>query len=800
VFNNPTSGGCAPYTTGAWNNLSSGCTNYLWDFGDGSTSTAVNPTHFYADGGNYTVTLQGWNSGSYVGEYSRPYYVEGFPSTFTTNPVCPGAEFELDHGMYWSSTSDWDMGDGSTYSYSGDTRVWHKYATPGVYSISLDLNFPSCGPYSGTIPIVVSTNAEILDAYMHAWDDSICSGDEITFDLNWAYHYIIDFGDGEIFQTSGSLPNYGGNTHTYSGLGTYYPSVTYVNACGNDTTVHDTVYVVNSDLSIPSVQLNIDDDTLCLDEEVRIYTYSNASDITYDWGDGTGELTPDYFEFISYSATGDYSVTVTVVSGCGVSNTETDVVTVVETKPITYANIGVPDSVCVGSGAFMDASVSGDENYMWDLGDGTTAITETVSHIYASAGTYIVSVTASNGCGSDSVMVDTIVASTSYGFGSASFALGYPEEGCPGDTAMILFIPGNGNTYEVNYGGGFVPETASLFDPGYGFVYDVIKHRYATPGVYNAVLRTTNPCGAVRLDTVTFDWTGTSQISADFLYDLNQEICIGQPLAFYPIGGNFNTWDFGDGSGIVTSFGMLNEVEHVYHLPGSYDVILTVTDLCGNMDIDTQNVVIPDTRIMVTANAVNSTCGMNDGMAIVSVAGGTTPYSFQWTSGDTTIIADSLTSGIYQVNVVDAIGCVNFDIATVSDVEAPTIAVTTLIDVSCSGGSDGAIDINVIGGNAPFTYEWSNGKTTQDINGLAAGPYEVFVTDATGCVATASISVGEPSGSIVSFSKKNSNCGFNDGSATVFVSGSNGPYTFVWGNGSGSETINGLPSESTLLM
>ncbi len=794
AFNGPPSGSC-PGTALSFDNLSFGCDTYLWDFGDGNTSnsTASTINHTYAQGGHYTVVLQGWSGSTYVGEYTRYLYVEGFPGHLNVNPVCPGDQLVIETGMYTADQFDWNMMDGTIYSINDDDRVFHTYSSPGIYNVSLTVDFPVCGTFSGTIPVMVSPSAEILDGFMQAIEDSVCPGDEVSFDMHWGYEYVMDYGDGSTYTSSDNLPDYGGAEHNYSGAGTYYPSVTFVNGCGNDTTVYDTVVVASGLTYVPSVQLNMDDDTICVGSENRIYTYTNASSIQYNWGDGTVETNPDYFEFKSYAAAGAYPITVTVTTGCGVSNSETDTLVVVTNLPITYASMDVPDTVCTGSGAFMDANIDDEDGYLWDMGDGTTYTQEEISHVYTTAGTYTVTVTATNVCGSDTVMTEQIVISDTYGFSDNHFAFPFPQEGCPGDTAFLLFIAGEGNTYEVNYGSGFVPETPILFDPGFGFIYHVIKHAYNSPGVYNAVLRTTNACGVTRLDTLQFDWTGGMiDLEVSFLYDLNKPICIGQPIKFYPVGGKNYTWNFGDGSGTVTSSGSLNTVEHVYHQPGSYTVTLEGRDQCGNMAIDTQEVVIPDTRIYVTANAIDATCGNNDGLAIASVSGGTAPYTFSWTSGHNTLIADSLESGIYQVNVVDAIGCKNFDIATVSDEEAATIVVNTVLDVSCPGSDDGAIDINIIGGNPPFTYEWSNGKTTEDVNNLAAGPYEVFVTDAYGCVATASITVGAPPSSSISFAKKNSNCGFNDGFATVYVSGTTGPYTYVWDNGSGDQTIHGL--------
>jgi PKD repeat protein len=469
VYFTAPAGGCAPYS-GVFNNMSSGVDSLLWDFGDGGTSNsmAASVPHSYVIGGWHQVTLRGWSSGVFAGEWHEYVMVEGFPGNLTVSPVCPGDEFNVSANLWTANQFNWDMQDGTTYNLTYD-NMYHVYNAPGTYNASLDVSFPTCGMYSGIIPIDVITNAPLTDGYANVSNDSICPGDEISFYQNWQYNYRIDYGDGLTYTSSGMLPDYGGREHTYMAVGSYYPSITLVNGCGNDTTIYDTITVSNSLSYTPVVQLNLDDDTVCVGTESRVYTYTQAGTVSYDWGDGSQELNPDEFEFISYSSPGVYAITVTATTGCGITQTETDNLVAVSSLPIQYASLDGPDSVCLGSGAYFGANVDGEESYLWDMGDGSSYTTEAVSHVFATIGNYNVQVTVSNGCGGDSVLSQSIEVSNSYGFGPNSFALGYPEKGCAGDTALILFIPGNGNTYEVNYGSGFVPETPSLFDPGYGF-------------------------------------------------------------------------------------------------------------------------------------------------------------------------------------------------------------------------------------------------------------------------------------------------------------------------------------------
>jgi len=748
--------------------------------------------HTFNNGGNFNVSATGWFGGAVVGVVTNAVQVSGFP-ILNNALACPGDKIRLDADVFADSYL-WDSGDGNQQT---DAYFWYEYSTPGLYVVTLDVDFTSqgCGVYQNTVNVGITNSSPMTYGYFFSENDTLCAGDAAIFNTNWYMDYFIDYGDGDSYSSSAENTFDVGMTHNYAAAGTYYASITLINGCGLDTTMYDTVLVSTSYSQNPTAAFYFQQgDTACPNASVEMYYYSDASSVTFDLGDGTVETDPAGTFYHTYLLPGAYEVVMDVVNGCGNTNQMIDTVHIVAGLPFNQLTASIPDSVCFGGSIFVQGDSEDNENttFSWDFGDGTLEEGKEATHEFTSLGTYNLELTATNACGTDSVIVQSVVVSNSYGFGSQNFVILFPEKGCAGDTVTIIRVPAGGNTFEIDYGSGFVPETAQNYDFGEGITYDVIKHAFMTPGVHNFVIRTTNSCGFTILDSMSVNFNGSNAVDPQFIYDQGATICIGSPMTFYPVGAKFYTWDFGDGTGITGSEGSLIEVQHTYNEPGSYNVVLTGVDMCGSFGFDTVVVEVPDTRITVTANAIDATCGNNDGLALASVDGGTAPFTFSWTSGDTTIIADSLASGIYQINVTDAIGCSSFDIATISDAEAATIVVSAILDVSCAGGEDGAIDINLIGGDAPFTYSWSNGGTTEDINQLVAGPYEVSVTDANGCVATESITVSEPGTSSISFAKKNSDCGIDNGFATVFVAGSTGPYTFVWNTGSGSPTITGL--------
>jgi len=200
---------------------------------------------------------------------------------------------------------------------------------------------------------------------------------------------------------------------------------------------------------------------------------------------------------------------------------------------------------------------------------------------------------------------------------------------------------------------------------------------------------------------------------------------------------------------------------------------------------------------IIPVNIVDVSCyGGNDGsidLDTSSTNGGIT--AIQWSHGPTTLDVSGLSAGTYTVQVTDADGTVlqNFTIDQPGELTLSAVAV----DVSCNGGNDGAADVMVSGGTPPYSYLWSNGATIKNPNALIAGSYNLTVTDANGCNASAAVTVDEPSvltaGAVVS----DVSChGANDGSVTLSVNGGIPPYSYLWNNGSTDKDATGLSAGS----
>ncbi len=134
----------------------------------------------------------------------------------------------------------------------------------------------------------------------------------------------------------------------------------------------------------------------------------------------------------------------------------------------------------------------------------------------------------------------------------------------------------------------------------------------------------------------------------------------------------------------------------------------------------------------------------------VIVEGGTPPYYYEWETGNTTATVSGLSSGIYAVFVRDSRYEHNMNhecvIEAFGEISFPNEVKmqATINNVACHGHSDGQIELSIVGGKYPYTYQWSNGATSKNIEGLVAGDYTVTVKDAEGCIFIDTYTVEEP--------------------------------------------------------
>ncbi len=162
---------------------------------------------------------------------------------------------------------------------------------------------------------------------------------------------------------------------------------------------------------------------------------------------------------------------------------------------------------------------------------------------------------------------------------------------------------------------------------------------------------------------------------------------------------------------------------------GTYPVTLTSAEGCTL----TESIVVGQpSEILVDGQVEDVLCAgdASGAVSLTMISDGIPPYSFAWSNGFTSLSIVGLVAGTYEVTVTDALECSSVREFVVTEPEA--LALTA--DATYAFGDNSTIDIEVSGGVQPYTYQWSNGETTQDISELPQGTYQVAVTDANGCV------------------------------------------------------------------
>jgi len=394
----PTSG-CAALTVN-FTDLSSGdITSWDWDFGDGGSSTAQNPSHQYSSAGTYTVSLTVTGPGGSDTETKTNYITVNGPPTagFSGSPTSgtePLTVSFTDQSTGGATSWDWDFGDGGTSTAQNPT---HEYTTAGTYTVTLTAT-NACGSDIETKTDYITVNPCVAPTADFA--GSPTSGDApltVSFTdqssgnpSSWDW----DFGDGGT--STAQNPS-----HEYTTAGTYTVTLTATNACGSDIETKTDYITVTEPTPAPVAAFSGTPTSGCAPLTVAFTDESTGEITSWDWDFGDGGTSTAQNPSHEYISGGTYTVSLTV-TGPGGSDTETKTDYVTVNVAPTAGFSGSPTSgdypLTVN---FTDQSSGNPTSWDWDFGDGGTSTAQNPSHEYTTAGTYTVTLTAANACGSD---------------------------------------------------------------------------------------------------------------------------------------------------------------------------------------------------------------------------------------------------------------------------------------------------------------------------------------------------------------------------------------------------------------
>lgn len=511
--------------------------------------------------------------------------------------------------------------------------------------------------------------------------------------------------DGELsaFATGGT-PNYsylwtdGSNSAvlTNIGSGIYTVTVTDMNNCTSTSTVtledNDGITLAANDVI----------NNMCFGESEGSATISASGGTgmySYNWSNGGTNQTENNLP------AGDYTITVTDESNC------TGEISIEITEPAAFeANETLMDITCNGAenGSIQLNATggTGELSYVWNTGDTGDAITDLIPGIFS------VTITDEIGCSGeiefvisepDAIATGDVVSST---------------PSCPGDMDGNICINPEGGTGQLSV----------LWSNG-DTTFNTVN---LSAGDYSVTITDANNCGAV------FDFTLDDPEAIEISSTSTSPTCAGgddgsATIALNGGGDVFSIeWSTGDTTLMVTNL-----------TAGTYTVTVTNENDCASeVEVEVVDPPAIDPNISSTNETSN---GANDGTATANPENGLPPYTYLWSTGDTTQTIEGLAPDSYGVTITDANNCTVEGTAIVNNGDCNLTATSVANNISCFGLTDGSIMVVIDGAVEPVVYEWSNGETSSEITDLGAGEYHLTATDANNCqIQLTDIPIDEP--------------------------------------------------------
>jgi hypothetical protein len=535
---------------------------------------------------------------------------------------------------------------------------------------------------------------------------------------------------------------------TITAAGTYTVTVTGANGCIATASI-----TITADPSAPIADITNNTGTTVLTCTTTSISVTATGGVSYSWDGGLGTNAN-----ATITAPGTYIVTATAANGC----TATASITVTQDIAAPMAgitnNTGATELTCTLTS--ISVTATGGVSYAWDGGLGTNA-----NATITAAGTYTVTVTGANGCTSTAAI--TITADPSI-----------PTAGITNNTGTTV-LTCTTTSISITATGG----VSYAWDNGLGTNADAT---ITAPGTYSVTATAANGCAATASITVTQDIAAPT---AGITNNTGSTVltCTLTSISVTATGGVSYAWDGGLGTNANATI----------TAAGTYTVTVTGANGCTSTAAIT---VTSDTGISdPVTTLIQPTCATPTGTITVSSPLGA---NYQYSIGgayQSSATFTGLSAGTYTVTAQDMTNsCVSAPLTVTIDPipDSPSITLVTQNNITCSGGSNGSIEIAITGGAAPYTTSWNpSAGTGTSISGLTAGNYVVTVTDVNGCSSTASYTITAPAALAITGVANNLICGQSLGSITTTASGGTGPYTYLWNPA--SQTTTGIDNLSS---
>lgn len=695
------------------------------------------------------------------------------------------------------------VGSGTTYTTPvlATTTTYYVGSCPGYYRVPITVTVGA--PFSCTL---TATNATCVSGGSVT---TALSGGTAVFTYSWSNG-----------ATSATLSNVAAATYTVT--------VTDAGGCTATSTA-----TVNGASSI-NVSSNTATNLTCAGQStgsIAMNPSGGSTPYTYSWSNGATAQT------INTLSAGSYTVTVRDASGCSVSSTVTITQPAAITTP-TFTPVNATCGLSNGSAVASSSGGTGTLTYTWS----NSASGQTMSAV--SAGSYTVTVRDANACTKTAIAIIgstsggtvsvTVQSNVSCNGGSNGSVSANPSGGTPNYT----YSWSNAATGQTISGLAAGPYTVTMTDASGCTAVNtftltapaILLTPTFTPtnakcGINNGTAIASSSGGS---GTLTYTWsngatgqTATGLAATTYTVTVTDAnsctksavVSIGATAggtATATIQSNLSCNGGSNGSAVVSATGGTPNYTYSWSnaatgqtitglIAGPYSV--TMTDASGCTSSSSVTITAPPAIATPTVTPVNATCGSNNGSATASSSGGTGTLTYTWSNAATGQTINALSAGSYIVTVKDANACTKSAIANISSAGGASATISAQSNIICNGGNNGSVTVNASGGTPNYTYSWSNGSSgVTVITGLTAGTYVVSVTDAAGCTTITSVNITEPTAiATLTFSLTPASCGVSNGSATASSSGGTGTLTYIWSNGSTTQTINALSAGSYIV-
>jgi len=617
--------GCVPYTFSPTPNVTTvdGIASYLWDFGDGFTSPAANPSHIYPTQGTYTVKLIiVTNDGCKDSAVIAGAVKVGNKSIadFSAVPLsqCVGQPVQFTDLTSPSDRWSWDFGDGTGTSIQQNPL--YSYQDTGKFTVKL------IAWNSGCADTITKTNLITALPPVARFNSSFNCGNKLqvafTDQSVLPQTWFWDFGDG----TTSTLQNPG---HIYAAYGSYNVSLTVTNgSCSNTKT--STIVLFSETANFAAI-----DDTVCIKEVAQFQTIginpANIASYFWDYGDGfsaTGGAVGSH----AYTAPGSYTVTLTITDnkGCISVLVKPNAIRVWGPRPdFSFLPVAGCRPLLVN---FTDLTITDGvhpiTNWIWNFGDGITKTYNAppFSHTYDTTGYFYarLTVTDSYGC-SNSLLTTNPVFITSP---KADFF-----------TTDTLTCKGK-NVQFTNTAIGIGISSLWDFGDGTSSTVNYPLKVYNTNGDYNVSLTITdiNGCKStitkpayVKIHTAMASFTASDSLSSCSPFEVN----FVNTSQYW----RNNIWNFGDGT---TS--TLEKPTHYFSTPGTYRVGILVDGPGGCLDSAFKTITLFPSTATLTYSPLAG-CSPLPVHFHVSTPG---PVTYLWDFSDGNTLASSDSDLVYN--------------------------------------------------------------------------------------------------------------------------------------------------------